>query len=280
METGNSLFGGKNQGDGAYFDWNARVQHHQEFYFQIYVIAAILYIPVIFSIKKVMKAYNVQAINVKSPVNFLFLWNFGLALFSICGSLNFVPALFQDVLDKGFTISICGGHTCSHPLMGRWGWYFFISKIFEFGDTFFIVIRKKPLRLLQYYHHLATYLFTWYCSYYIVPLNSTSSYFTAMNYIVHSFMYTWYSISALGIVTPKWCKMFITIIQSVQMLLGIFVLYINDTQCTGMSRNQTHLNVAYLMYTSYFCLFAHLFVANYINKGTASGESRKKAKAF
>ena len=34
-------------------------------------------------------------------------------------------------------------------------------QVAEFGDTLLIVLRKKELRLIQYYHHLMTMLYCW-----------------------------------------------------------------------------------------------------------------------
>ena len=35
-----------------------------------------------------------------------------------------------------------------------WMSFFTVSKIFELGDTFFVVVRKRPLILLHWYHHV------------------------------------------------------------------------------------------------------------------------------
>jgi hypothetical protein len=35
-----------------------------------------------------------------------------------------------------------------------WMSFFTVSKIFELWDTFFIVVRKRPLILLHWYHHV------------------------------------------------------------------------------------------------------------------------------
>jgi len=71
-----------------------------------------------------------------------------------------------------------------------WIFYMGLSKVVEFGDTLFIVLRKRPLLLLQHYHHLATML---YCTYGVIvtyDMNNSNVFFAAMNYSVHSFMYT------------------------------------------------------------------------------------------
>jgi hypothetical protein len=54
---------------------------------------------------------------------------------------------------------------CSSWCFGIYGaeWLFFfnVSKLFEFVDTVFIVLRKRPLMFLHYYHHIVTLGFCW-----------------------------------------------------------------------------------------------------------------------
>ena len=70
-----------------------------------------------------------------------------------------------------------------------WAFLFMVSKVFEFGDTIFIVLRKKDLVVLQHYHHLCTMLYCWYGTLFIFPINNTNSFFAGMNLCVHTVMY-------------------------------------------------------------------------------------------
>jgi len=64
------------------------------------------------------------------------------------------------------------------------------GQIVELGDTAFIVLRKQPLQFLHWYHHITVMM---YC-FYSYPLYIASSrWYVAMNFFVHSAMYTYYA---------------------------------------------------------------------------------------
>ncbi len=66
----------------------------------------------------------------------------------------------------------------------------------EFGDTVFIVLRKRPVIILHWYHHTTVLVFCWH-SY--RELTSMARWFVAVNYAVHSCMYTYYAVRAAGV---------------------------------------------------------------------------------
>ena len=97
------------------------------------------------------------------------------------------------------------------PVYGFWAFLFAWSKIAEFGDTFLIVLRKRPLTFLHVYHH-CTVLFL--CFYTGGDGAPTTRWFSTMNYFVHALMYTYYAIQILKLVRiPKALAMAITILQ-------------------------------------------------------------------
>lgn len=57
-----------------------------------------------------------------------------------------------------------------------------LVQIPELGDTVFVVLRKKPLIFLHWYHHVTVLLYCWH-SYY--EQTTYGLYFISMNYTVH-----------------------------------------------------------------------------------------------
>lgn len=153
-----------------------------------------------------------------------------------------------------------------------WSSLFALSKIVELGDTVFIVLRKQPLIFLHWYHHITVIYFTWY-SYAL--LMGTSRWYIVMNYFVHSWMYSYYALKAMGIKPPRFIAMMITTMQLVQMVVGFFVTgaayyYITngEKECHATTFNAV---CGLLMYFSYFVLFAMYFYKTYL-----SGNRRTK----
>jgi len=88
---------------------------------------------------------------------------------------------------------------------------FIYSPFSELIDTFFIIIHKKKLLFLHWYHHVTVLLYCWQCFAY------TPSYaviFMTMNYGVHALMYGYYFLMAVKM-KPAWFNpMIITFVQS------------------------------------------------------------------
>jgi elongation of very long chain fatty acids protein 6 len=147
--------------------------------------------------------------------------------------------------------------------------HFFVHR--ELIDTFFIVIHKKPLIFLHWYHHITVLLYCWH-SY--VAMSPTGLYFVVMNYAVHSSMYFYYFLVATKS-KPNWLNpMFITACQILQMIGGVSItltgLYFQKTAhkdgyiCRINSENNT---AAMVMYGSYLFLFSQFFLKRYLPKG-------------
>uniref|UniRef100_A0A914R0T5 Elongation of very long chain fatty acids protein n=1 Tax=Parascaris equorum TaxID=6256 RepID=A0A914R0T5_PAREQ len=77
----------------------------------------------------------------------LFLWNLCLAIFSIIGVMRMTPEMWWSITANSLEYSIC---TAS-----------FAQGVMEFGDTAFIVLRKRPLLFLHWYHHVTVLVYTW-----------------------------------------------------------------------------------------------------------------------
>ncbi|BFZ16411.1 hypothetical protein BsWGS_19450 [Bradybaena similaris] len=103
------------------------------------------------------------------------------------------------------------------------GWWFCMSKLIEFLDTVFFILRKKNshINFLHVYHHATMAVFTW-LGLKFLPGGSNIMY-PLLNSMVHSLMYTYYGLSALGPRFHKylWWKKYVTMIQ-----IGQFVVYL------------------------------------------------------
>jgi len=154
---------------------------------------------------------------------------------------------------------------------------FVISKAYELGDTVFIILRKQPLIFLHWYHHISVMIYVWY-SY--TDHTSPGRWFMVMNYIVHSFMYTYYAARAMRFHVARWINIFITSMQISQMVMGLVInvsIYRVKTQ-GGRYCQQSFENLKYcsLMYLSYFFLFAYFFYVTYLQKKKPTESNDKK----
>lgn len=197
---------------------------------------------------------------------YLTFWSGLLALFSIVGTIRTLPELIWS-LSRGFEYSCC-----SSSFMGQgkvtsfWTYLFVVSKVFELGDTVFIVLRKQPLIFLHWYHHTTVLMYAWYSYHERI---STGRWFIVMNYSVHSLMYSYYALRAMKYQLPRWVNMFITSLQLVQMLVGIVVnIVAYNALSAGRECDSSFQNIKYalLMYFSYLVLFSHFFYNTYIVK--------------
>ncbi|KAG1658189.1 Elongation of very long chain fatty acids protein 4 [Nymphon striatum] len=94
-------------------------------------------------------------------------------------------------------------------------WWYYISKLVEFFDTFFFISRKKnsQLSFLHIYHH-STMFVLWWIGVKWVPGGSAVP-GALLNSFVHVLMYLYYGLSAFGPRIQKylWWKRYLTIIQ-------------------------------------------------------------------
>ncbi|EPY34300.1 fatty acid elongase [Strigomonas culicis] len=153
---------------------------------------------------------------------------------------------------------------------------FLLSKIPEMFDTVLIVLQKKPLIFLHWYHHMTVSIFCWYAG---RSLISSGIYFATMNYCVHAVMYSYYLCCSLGLrrlVRPL--APLITGAQLLQMLVGTAVVvytwyhsYISGRGC-DVDRRTIRMGIA--MYGSYVVLFALLFARLYLTKSTKKDSTK------
>merc|ERR1719271_634156 len=136
--------------------------------------------------------------------------------------LRTVPHLVYNMYAFSLEDTLCKPPVFMYGLgaTGFWVQLFIFSKIPELFDTIFIVLRKKPLIFLHWYHHVTVLL---YCFHAYKTEAPQALYFVAMNYSVHAVMYGYYCLMALRIM-PKWFSAgLITLAQISQMIIGVAV---------------------------------------------------------
>ncbi|MCP9265663.1 Elongation of very long chain fatty acids protein [Dirofilaria immitis] len=146
--------------------------------------ACFAYVFVIFGIKYVIMR-NREPFDLTLPLN---IWNAILALFSIMGTIMLFPEFIGTIQNNGLQASYCKVYGFTKGSNGFWGWLFIVSKLFELADTVFLVLRKKPLMFLHWYHHILTLIYAFY-SYPHTPGFNRWGIF--MNFLVHAFMYSY-----------------------------------------------------------------------------------------
>ena len=96
-------------------------------------------------------------------LSLLSVWNLFLSVFSAYGAIRTVPHMLYRIYSLPFEQTVCesphtafGAGACGLAVQ-----LFIISKIPELIDTVFIVLRKKPLIFLHWYHHVTVLLYCW-----------------------------------------------------------------------------------------------------------------------
>eukprot|EP00559_Dactyliosolen_fragilissimus_P001156 CAMPEP_0184864188 /NCGR_PEP_ID=MMETSP0580-20130426/14080_1 /TAXON_ID=1118495 /ORGANISM="Dactyliosolen fragilissimus" /LENGTH=199 /DNA_ID=CAMNT_0027362873 /DNA_START=35 /DNA_END=631 /DNA_ORIENTATION=+ len=126
----------------------------------------------------------------------------------LCGYMT-VEAFFL-AYRNGYSLFPVNPYNNQDPPIGDLLYLFYLSKIWDFWDTFFIVIGKKwrQLSFLHVYHHFTIFLFYW--------LNANCNYdgeiflTILLNGFIHTVMYTYYFICMhtkdpqTGKVIPIW----------------------------------------------------------------------------
>uniref|UniRef100_A0AAF5PQ83 Elongation of very long chain fatty acids protein n=2 Tax=Wuchereria bancrofti TaxID=6293 RepID=A0AAF5PQ83_WUCBA len=225
------------------------------------ITVSIGYFFVIKLIQYFMKSRS--AFNLRWP---LFTWNLSLALFNIFGFIRFAEDMIHTLLYQGIYPSLCYSVNPT-DVAAYWSYLFFLSKIVELGDTLFIVLRKKRLIFLHYYHHTSVLIYSAHSG---AENTGSGKAFIMMNFLAHSAMYTYFAVASYGIRLPKTVSMILTTIQTVQMFAGISVLaYVYKIKTgTNLPCQQSMQNLLFgtLLYVTFAALFIQYFISNYFRK--------------
>jgi hypothetical protein len=154
--------------------------------------------------------------------------------------------------------------------LGFWVAHFYVSKYYEFVDTWIVLLKGREPMLLQTYHHAGIVLLLWG----IVSAKTTAAGLvtTVLNSFIHSLMYTYYALSALGVSMPL--KRYLTQAQLLQFFVGITITIptyacVNEAQAASLGA--LHAYTVVLIYLFY------LFYLDSYSKMNAVSPTSKKA---
>lgn len=210
--------------------------------------AILLYFPVIIAFKFAMEKLNKKTkVSLKSYIKpYHEMWNLFLSVFSFYGAYKSLNHFYNNGYGCNFTDEIT-------TIMRL----FCLSKVPELLDTVFIILNDKPLVILQYYHHFATLVLS-YFGYIVMP--SGLIILAMMNFSVHSVMYGYFFLVSIGFKSLRKIGFIITFMQMMQMLIAVILLFIlKPESCQEHNVDIPFFhNVTIIMYTSYLILFADL----------------------
>lgn len=252
-----------------YFDGNKQPVIH-DYPWSIPLIAIPLYWMMIYFGQKIMKNRQPFSLNVALQV-----WNLLLCVLSVgMFSGMFFPVLYFWKVN-GFYELICmpnGELYYGFPFFCIW--LFALSKYLELIDTLFIILRKRHLNFLHWYHHTTVLAYTWFS---LVVMTPPGALFGVVNTFVHSIMYFYFYLTSIG-KRPSWGRL-VTLIQLTQMLVGITIssvwtyYFVTGTLCP-MDHPYQYMIFTFLLYASYFALFLHFYLNRYSTAPTKRGDSQ------
>jgi len=262
-------------------------------YRNVWVYSLLFYLPIC----QLLENFKAQSVNSKLFIRKIsILWNVFIAVFSIIGTTQTLPTLVKCISNNGIDSTIHYDHenpdfknslqnyntksgftspswklevsnSCDYrlnPQTSYWCFLFVCSKIPEFIDTFLYVIRNgKQHIFLHWYHHL----FTAFYSYMLIVQPPTPSryglWMTAVNFFVHSFMYSYYALTEFEVVRKsRFMKIFARFITSIQITQMFLIMSVLIHASAVLGYDFEHFGFA--MYGVYAVLFLNLFLKKYV----------------
>lgn len=256
----------------ADFDYYGSLESFYDNWYIPFVWSFLVYLPLIYLGQYLMK--DRQPFSLKIA---LILWNGALCIFSVYGLSRVLPEFIWSY-KRGIHHTVCN-NSFTHSKEARyWVYVFALSKIPEYVDTVFLVLRKRPIIFLHVYHHASVVILSWFE---YASGSASARWFYTMNYAVHSLMYAYYALKVMPnfVRIPKWVSMLVTTLQTLQMIMGTYVVaHGYYTKLTG-GRCDISMPIslyALVTYTSYLILFSRFFYQAYCAPRAPRGKTDKK----
>ncbi|GMS95950.1 hypothetical protein PENTCL1PPCAC_18125, partial [Pristionchus entomophagus] len=154
----------------------------------------------------------------------------------------------------------------TNKVSGYVTWLFIMSKGPELIDTVFLVLRKRPVIFMHWYHHSVTFLLGQVFFTEFVPW---ARWGILINLMVHTVMYFYYGLRAWGVKTDRWVSKMITCTQITQFISGFYFagrvlfMYLTDELDDCQAKVQK-MGLGCIVIFTYLYLFCQYFHKTYI----------------
>ncbi|XP_060756064.1 elongation of very long chain fatty acids protein 2 [Neoarius graeffei] len=231
------------------------------------LVLTFIYLLIVYLGPKYMK--NKMAYTLK---NVLLLYNFGVTMLSFYMLVELISATWSAGYNLKCQGLFDGGEGDIRVAKVLW-WYYF-SKLIEFLDTIFFILRKKnnQITFLHVYHH-ASMFNIWWCVLNWIPCGQ-SFFGPTLNSFIHVLMYSYYSLSIIPSMQKYlWWKRYLTQAQLVQFILTITHTLSAVVFPCGFPLGCLFFQSSYMV--TLVILFINFYMQTYRNKPARDDEARE-----
>lgn len=136
--------------------------------------------------------------------------------------------------------------------------YFYISKYYEYVDTYLILLKNKTPGFLQKYHHCGAVICWHLCYFYKVDCIWMASW---VNSLIHTIMYSYYAISILKLEFIQRYKKYITKLQILQLIAANVV-----SPVMYYPPVESSFNYSIIVFFNIYVAFLIILFINFSNK--------------
>lgn len=192
--------------------------------------------------------------------------NFFLFAISVTMLFGVLINCFEIFRQGGLNAIICNPNgTYRTSKMNFWIYIFYLTKPYEFIDTFIMIFKKRELNFLHVWHHCSTFLLVW-----LTQVQEMNIQFISIsaNCLVHSFMYYYYFVASLG--KQVWWKRYLTLLQIFQFVITTsfnsywLYAYLQGYNCAG---DLYGFFFGMFVINSFLFLFIVFYIDNYKQSG-------------
>ena len=173
--------------------------------------------------------------------------------------------MYQEI---GFLSLYCDNKVAMKGGFYFWSYLFYISKFWEYVDTFILVLKKSEVKLLHSWHHS---VISWTCLLFIRYKFAWFLFGVQLNATIHTFMYFYYFLTTFNI-RPSWGK-YLTSAQMVQFIVGGISFWPMFFVCDSIYDNLPIVMMNQMMLVTFLYMFRNFFIKKYVSPSPSSSKS-------